>query len=87
MLWNNLIQCAISGVFIKKLLSDWTAKAVGTIKPRSRKAFLYGGHDSTIVNILRALKVWDKQFPTYAITILFEFSKDLATNDYGLEVT
>lgn len=67
-------------------MSDWIAKAEGTIDPSSRKAFLYGGHDATIVNILRTLKVWDTQFPTYAITILFEFSKDLATNDYGLEV-
>lgn len=78
--------CIFSGVLLKKFLSDWTSKAEGTIKPTSRKAFLYGGHDATIVNILRALKVWDKQFPTYAITILFELSKDQTTNDYGLEV-
>lgn len=67
-------------------MSDWTAKAEGTISPSSRKAFLYGGHDSTIANILRTLKIWDKQFPVYGITVLFEFSKDLSTNDFGLEV-
>lgn len=40
----------------------------------------------TIVNIMRTLKIWDAQFPDYAITILFEFSKDPITNDYGVEV-
>ncbi|KAG5883754.1 hypothetical protein JTB14_023176 [Gonioctena quinquepunctata] len=73
------------GVLLKKLLEDWTAKAEGTIKPEKRKAFLYGGHDSTIVNILRTLRVWDEQFPVYAITILFELYKD-TSNNYGVEI-
>ncbi|XP_074039574.1 prostatic acid phosphatase isoform X2 [Leptinotarsa decemlineata] len=74
------------GVLLKKLLEDWTSKSEGSIKQKTKKAFLYGGHDSTVVNILRALKVWDDQFPGYAITVLFELYKDRATNTYGVEI-
>lgn len=71
---------------MKKLLQDWKAVANNSLAPKERKMFLYGGHDSTIVNILRTLQVWDPQFPGFGIMILFEFSKDVITNTYGLEV-
>ncbi|RZB39347.1 venom acid phosphatase Acph-1 [Asbolus verrucosus] len=74
------------GVLLKKLLSDWHGKVDGTIEPAERKAFLYGGHDSTIANILSTLKVWDPQVPVYGIMILLEFSRDKITNSHGLEV-
>lgn len=71
---------------LKKLLDDWKSAADGTLKPKERKAFLYIGHDSTIVNILSTLKVWDPQIPGFAINILMEFSRDKITGEYGLEV-
>lgn len=61
--------------------------AEGTINPRDRKAYLYGGHDSTITNLLRTLNVWEPQFPGYAITVLFELYKDTITNRYGVQVS
>lgn len=56
------------------------------IKPKERKAFLYGGHDSTIANLLSALNVFDPQVPGYGVAIMLEFSKDRITNEYGVEV-
>lgn len=76
----------VLGVFLKKLLADWQAVASDSPKSKARKAFLYIGHDSTIVNLLSTLKVWDPQLPGYAINILLEFSKDRITNEFGLEV-
>ncbi|CAG9820084.1 unnamed protein product [Phaedon cochleariae] len=84
--FNDKMNRYIGGVLLKKLIEDWSAKAAGTIKPSARKAILYGGHDGTIVNLLSTLKVWDEQFPGYAITILFELYKDNATSDYGVEI-
>ncbi|XP_063930430.1 testicular acid phosphatase homolog [Zophobas morio] len=84
--YSDKLKRLKGGVLLKKLISDWRSKADGTIKPPQRKAFLYGGHDSTIVNILRTLDVWDPQLPDYGITILLEFSTDKATNTHGLEI-
>lgn len=84
--YNEKLNRLKGGVLLKKLLSDWKTKADGTLKPSQRKAYLYGGHDSTIANILSTLKVWDPQIPEYGITILLELSKDRITNEYGLEV-
>ncbi|KAL3270774.1 hypothetical protein HHI36_021300 [Cryptolaemus montrouzieri] len=74
------------GVLLKKLISDWKSKADGQLKPKERKAFLYGGHDSTIANLLSALKVWDPQIPVYGITILLEMSRDKSSGEMGIEV-
>lgn len=60
--------------------------AEGKLKPSERKAFLYGGHDSTIANLLSALNVWEPQVPDYGITVIFEFSRDIITNNYGVQV-
>lgn len=60
--------------------------AAETSQPPTTKAILYGGHDSTIANILNALNVWQPQFPDYGITVLFELFKDKITNNYGVQV-
>lgn len=82
--YNDKLNRLKGGVLLKKLINDWKEKKD---KPNGQKAFLYGGHDSTIVNIMRALDVWDPQLPDYAITVLLEFSKDTVSNVYGVEVT
>jgi prostatic aicd phosphatase len=84
--YNDRLKRLKGGVLLKKLVSDWRSKVDGTIEPAQRKAFLYAGHDSTIVNILSALKVWDPQMPDYGITVLLELSRDKITNEYGVEV-
>ena len=84
--YNDKLIRLKGGVLLKKLINDWKSVIDGTIKPKERKAFLYIGHDSTIVNLLRALKVWDPQVPGYAINIFIEFSQDEYTNEHGIEV-
>ncbi|KAK9876227.1 hypothetical protein WA026_012528 [Henosepilachna vigintioctopunctata] len=74
------------GVLLKKLIGDWKAKADGQLSPKERKAFLYGGHDSTIANLLSTLKIWDPQIPGYAITVLLEMSRDKASGELGIEI-
>lgn len=82
--YNDRLIRLKGGVFLKKLISDWRSKINGEINPR--KAFLYGGHDATIVNLMTALNVWDPQMPEYGIMIILEFSKDRITKNYGLEI-
>lgn len=80
------LKFIFTGLLLKKLIEDWQSIAEKKQQPPERKAILYGGHDSTITNILNALNVWDPQFPDYGIMIMFEFYKDLTTNHYGVQV-
>ncbi|KAJ8967045.1 hypothetical protein NQ314_003162 [Rhamnusium bicolor] len=84
--YNDKINRYKGGILLKKLISDWKSKVEGTISPKSRRAFLYGGHDATISNLMSALKVWDPQLPDYGITVLLELSRDTSTNEYGVEI-
>lgn len=78
-------NCIFIGLLLKKIINDWETKLNGTLAQQSKKAFSYVGHDSTIVNFMRTLKVWDSQYPDYGITILLEFSED-RTGVHGVEV-
>lgn len=73
-----------AGPFLKKLSDEFEAKRSNKLK--DLKISLYTGHDSTIVNILYALGVWEKQEPGYAITGLFELLKDKRTNEVGVQL-
>lgn len=63
------------GPFLKKMVNEMVQKANNTLKPADRKLYIYTGHDSTVVNILQALKVWPNEFPNYAIQAYFELHK------------
>ncbi|GJQ75346.1 hypothetical protein Trydic_g23525 [Trypoxylus dichotomus] len=84
--YNNILIKLKGGVLLKKMIGDWLMKKDGSIKPQGRKMFLYGGHDSTIANLLSALKIFKPHVPDYASTIVLEFSKDRFTDEYGVEV-
>lgn len=56
-----------AGPFIEKLVTEFKNKRDGKLKPKDLKINLYTGHDSSVVNMLSALNVWPKQFPTYGI--------------------
>lgn len=75
-----------AGPFIEKLSTEFQAKHNGTLKPKGLKISLYTGHDSSVVNILAGLNVWEKQFPTYGIMALFELVRDKKTNDVGVQL-
>ncbi|KAK4878735.1 hypothetical protein RN001_011241 [Aquatica leii] len=84
--YNDKLNRLKGGVLLKKMIDDWKNVAAGTISPKGRKAFLYIGHDSTIVNILSTVKVWEPQIPGFAINTFFELSYDKDQNKYGVEI-
>jgi prostatic aicd phosphatase len=54
---------------LKKILKDME----DSVKTSSgRKIYLYAGHDSTVANLLMALKVWEEQIPNYSIMAMIE---------------
>lgn len=74
------------GPFIRKMLAEQELKAADKLSPSERKLFMYTGHDSTIVNILAALNVWEPQFPAYGITAIFELARNIATDVVGVRI-
>lgn len=81
--YNDELKKLKGGVFIKKSIEDFEKKVDGKLKT---KIFLYGGHDSTVTNILSAFKVWENQFPGYGITTMLELSQNQITGEYGIEI-
>lgn len=84
--YTTELQKFKAGPFIKKLITEQEEKVAGTLKPAGRKIYMYTGHDSTIVNILHALNVWEKQFPTYAIMGIFELVRDKKSCEVGVQI-
>lgn len=75
-----------AGPFLQKMINEWNQKKDAVIKPKDRKIFLYTGHDSTVVNILHAIGVWEQQLPVYGIMAMFEFLQDTKTGEYGVSI-
>lgn len=75
-----------AGPFLKKMFDEMQQKRNETLKPDMRKLFIYTGHDSTVVNILAALKIWERQLPRYSVMALFELHKNKETGDYWVEI-
>lgn len=85
--YNDELKKLKGGPFLKKLISDWSQYTTGTIKPKNRKMYVYAGHDSTIVNILSAFNVWQRQLPNYGIMAIFEFYENTITGKFGVKVS
>lgn len=60
------------GPLLKKILDDSLAKANNSQSHKERKMYSFSGHDSTVSNLLLALKVWDEQVPMYNILAMLE---------------
>ena len=75
-----------AGPWYEKLLKEYSEKVEGKLKPKDRKILMYTGHDSTVVNYLHALGVWDKQFPTYGIMAIWELVKDKQSGVVGVQM-
>lgn len=84
--WTREMQKIKAGPFLQKMLNEWQAKVNSTLKPNKRKLFIYTGHDSTIVNIMHALKIWQRQMPRYSAIIMFELHRNKDTGQYYVEV-
>ncbi|XP_014280005.1 venom acid phosphatase Acph-1 [Halyomorpha halys] len=70
------------GPLLKKILND--SKKKMNDNSFQKKLYLYAGHDSTVANVLQALKVWDSQIPGYNILTLIELHK--IEDDYKIKV-
>lgn len=55
-------------------------------KSKDKKLFIYTGHDTTVVNILSALKIWERQLPRYSVMAIFELHKNKETGEYYVEI-
>lgn len=84
--YTDELKTIKAGPFLKKLTTEFDAKRSDTLKPKDLKISLYTGHDSTIVNILAALDVWEQQDPVYGIMALFELLRDKKTNEVGVQM-
>lgn len=80
------LQKLKGGPFIKKMIDEQEERQLGTLQSAKRKLFLYTGHDSTVVNILASLNVWERQMPTYGIMAMFELVRDKATQEIGVQI-
>lgn len=83
--YTEEMQRIKGGPFLKKMINEMVQKSNSTLKPADRKLFIYTGHDSTVVNILAALKVWPNEFPNYAIQAYFELHKS-SEGEYYVEI-
>ncbi|KAJ9599296.1 hypothetical protein L9F63_010224, partial [Diploptera punctata] len=84
--YNTDMQKVKAGPLVKKLLNDGKAKAEGTLQPEGRKMYIYSGHDSTIVNLLSALQVWDPQIPDYGIMVLIELHHNKSSDQHYIKL-
>ncbi|XP_041770349.1 venom acid phosphatase Acph-1 [Anopheles merus] len=74
------------GPFLRKTLNEWEA-LIANPTGSHKKILLYAGHDSTVVNILSALKVWDETvLPDYGVMGVLELYRDVSTGQYSVTV-
>ncbi|XP_031637767.1 lysosomal acid phosphatase-like [Contarinia nasturtii] len=59
------------GYLIKDILDRFSAKKNGTLKP-DRSIHVYSAHDTTIIGVLSALKLFEPHYPEYAACLFFE---------------
>lgn len=83
-IYTDEMKLLKAGPFIQKLVTEFEKRRDGTLK--DLKINLYTGHDSSVVNMLSALGVWEKQFPEYGIMALFEMVRDKKTGDLGVQL-
>ncbi|XP_043281258.1 venom acid phosphatase Acph-1-like isoform X4 [Venturia canescens] len=75
---DNLRKLA-GGPLVTKIVKSMIAKSLGKLKPEERKMFVFVGHDSTLVNMLSAMKVWNGQDPDFGCMIMIELHEICGT--------
>lgn len=60
-------------------------KSSNSLKPPTRKIFLYSGHEHTVFSTLAALEIYDHHFPKYASATIYELHK-LGDKNYAIKV-
>lgn len=80
--YNWIINLTFTGPLLKKIANDIKNKIDSP--SNKRKMFIYAGHDSTVANLMMALRVWEEQIPVYNIMTLIELHE--IDQVYGLKV-
>lgn len=83
---NDELKSLKAGPFLGKMINEWKQESKNILKPIDRKIYLYCGHDSTIVNIMAAIGVWEQQLPIYGIMGIFELLQDTVTQEFGVQI-
>uniref|UniRef100_A0A0C9RH03 ACPH1_0 protein n=1 Tax=Fopius arisanus TaxID=64838 RepID=A0A0C9RH03_9HYME len=78
------LQKLAGGPFVKKVLRTMEQKRDGTLTPADRRMFAYVAHDSTVVNVLSALELWDGKAPGYSCMIILELHEE--NNRWNVQV-
>ncbi|XP_049806282.1 venom acid phosphatase Acph-1-like [Schistocerca nitens] len=84
--YNRVLQKLKGGPLLRKIVNDMKGKANGTLTPSQRKFYMYAGHDSTISNLLLALKVWDEQIPAYGALIMIELHQAKTSGEHSVQI-
>lgn len=85
-IWTREMQKIKAGPFLTKMFDEMKDKANNKLSPKDRKMFIYTGHDSTVVNVMAALKIWKRQLPRYSSMVIFELHKNKQTGEHYVEV-
>lgn len=68
---TNVLKRLKAGFLIKDIIDNTKAKERNELNP-DRDIFVYSAHDSTIINLLNALGVFDHELPDYGATVTVE---------------
>lgn len=78
--WPDFIRIYfIQGALVTDIVNKMVKKDANSLKP-DRSMFLYSGHDVTLVNVMRALRIIDQTSgkPDYGATLAFELHHDVS---------
>lgn len=75
------------GPFVTELLETMREKANRILSP-DRNIYVYSGHDTTLVNIIRALEIYDQTdpLPNFGSSLNFELHKRNDFNEHEIKV-
>ena len=74
--YNESLLRMKAAPLLTKIATSMKDKKDGSLKPKDRKMFMYVGHDSTVVALLDALKVWNMKIPFYSSMVMVELHED-----------
>lgn len=75
----------ITGRVLQQIVKQIVEKSTNSLKPSTRKIFLYSGHEHTVFSPFAALDLYDHHFPNYASATIYELHK-LEDNNYAVKV-
>lgn len=84
--YNETLLRMKAAPLITKIVNNMVDKSKGVLKPSQRKMFMYVGHDTSIINVLEGMKVWDMVIPSYGIMVIIELHEN-EQHEYYVQVT